>query len=64
MIADDLGKVGNEVIAAVIGGAFVFAVLAYVVVSMFAGSTMGFIAAVVVFLLIFLFVATRIGRYE
>ncbi len=64
IIQDDVGKIGNEIIAAVIAGAFVFAVLAYVIVGMVAGNTYGFISAIAVFLLIFLFVATKIGKYE
>jgi hypothetical protein len=64
IIQDDGGKIGNEIIVAVLAGAFVFSVLAYVLVSMVAGSTYGFISAVIVFLLMFLFVATRIGKYE
>jgi hypothetical protein len=64
IIQDDVGKIGNEIIVAVLAGAFVFAVLAYVIVGMIAGSTYGFISAVVVFLLVFLFVATKIDKYE
>ncbi|AEG17587.1 hypothetical protein [Methanobacterium paludis] len=64
IIQDDGGKIGNEIIVAVVAGAFVFAVLAYVIVGMIAGNTYGFISAVVVFLLIFIFVATKIGKYE
>lgn len=64
IIQDDAGKIGNEIIVAVLAGAFVFAVLAYVIVGMIAGSTYGFISAVVVFLLVFLYVAIKIGKYE
>lgn len=64
IIQEDAGKIGNEIIVAVLAGAFVFAVLAYVIVGMITGSTYGFISAVVVFLLVFLYVATKIGKYE
>lgn len=64
IIQDDAGKIGNEIIVAVLAGAFVFAVLAYVIVGMIASSTYGFISAVVVFLLVFLYVAIKIGKYE
>jgi|GEM_PF-6119359 hypothetical protein len=64
IIQDDTGKIGNEIIAAVLAGAFIFAMIAYVIVDKVAGSAYGFISAVVIFLLIFLFVAIKIGKYE
>lgn len=63
-IKDEKGQVGNEIIAAVILGGFVFAVIIYLVVSVFAGQIAGIIAGIIVFILMFAFVASKIGKYE
>lgn len=54
---------GNEILTAVILGAFVFAVIVYVVLSVIAGQIIG-IGWIVVFALMFAFVAGKIGKYE
>ncbi len=64
MIEDSKGQLGNEIIAAVILGGFVFAVIVYVVVSAFAGQLAGIIAAIIIFVLMFAFVAGKVGKYE
>ena len=61
---DEKGQIGNEIIAAVILGGFVFAVIIYLVVSVFAGQIAGIIAGIIVFILMFVFVAGKIGKYE
>ena len=62
VMKDKKGQIGNELLAAVILGAFVFAVIVYVVLSVIAGQIIGIIGGIVVFALMFAFVA--IGKYE
>lgn len=64
IMKDKKGQIGNEIIAAVILGGFVFAVIVYLIVSVFAGQITGIIAGIVVFVLTFALVASKIGKYE
>jgi len=61
---DKKGQIGNEIIAAVILGGFVFAVIVYLLVSVFAGQIAGIIAGIIVFVLAFVLVANKVGKYE
>ena len=63
-IKDEKGQIGNELLAAVILGAFVFAVIVYLVLSVVAGQIVGIIGGIIVFALMFAFVAGKIGKYE
>jgi len=64
IIKDNEGQLGNEIIAAAILGGFVFAVIAYVIISLFEGPIAGFFAAIIVFAIMFAFVASKVGKYE
>lgn len=61
---DNKGKIGNEILAAITGGAFIFALVIYVVVSLFEGWIIGLICAVIVFALVFSYITSKIGKYE
>ncbi|MGB9978951.1 hypothetical protein [Methanobacterium sp.] len=61
---DEKGQIGNELRAAVILGAFVFAVIVYLVLSVIAGQIVGILGGIIVFALMFAFVANKIGKYE
>lgn len=64
MAEDEKGQIGNELLAAVVLGAFVFAVIVYLVLSVLAGQIVGIIGGIIVFALMFAFVAGKIGKYE
>ena len=64
MAKDEKGQIGNELLAAVVLGAFVFAVIIYLVLSVLAGQIVGIIGGIIVFALMFAFVAGKIGKYE
>lgn len=64
MAKDEKGQIGNELLAAVVLGAFVFAVIVYLVLSVLAGQIVGIIGGIIVFALMFAFVAGKIGKYE
>ena len=64
MAKNEKSQIGNELLAAVILGAFVFAVIVYLVLSVLAGQIIGIIGGIIVFALMFAFVAGKIGKYE
>jgi hypothetical protein len=64
IIKDNAGKVGNEIIATVFIGAFVFSVIVYVVLSLITDWIVGIIGAIVVFTLMFAYISSKIGKYE